>query len=85
VPGSPQVVQVEDLEAHEVRAQTIYANRIQASEIRGAIHQTGEVRIDRSVADLKAPTLVASVLYADTIKAHRVIADDIFVRDLDRR
>lgn len=84
VPGS-QVVQVEDLEANEVRAQTIYANKIQAAEIRGTIHQTGEVKIDRSVADLKTPTVVASVLYADTIKANRVIADHIFVRNLERR
>ena len=84
VPGS-QVVQADDIVANEVRAQTIYANRIKAPEIRGAIHPTGQVRIDRSVPDLRAPTVVASVLYADTIEAHRVIADHIFVRDLDRQ
>jgi hypothetical protein len=82
---APQMVQAEDLEANEVRAQTIYANKIRASEVRGAIHQTGKVKLDSSVADLKASTVVASVLYADTIKAHRVIADHIFVRDLERR
>jgi hypothetical protein len=27
----------------------------------------------------------ASVLYADTIKANRVIADQIYVREVDRR
>jgi hypothetical protein len=80
-----QMVQAEDLEANEVRAQTIYANKIQASEVRGAIHQTGKVKLDRTVTDLRAPTVVASVLYADTIKAHRVMADHIFVRDLERR
>ena len=41
--------------------------------------------IARSVADIKAATLVASVLYADTIKADRVIADHIFVGSLERR
>jgi len=82
---SSQVIQADDVVANEVRAHTIYANRIRAPEIRGAIHPTGEVRIDRSVPDLRAPTVVASVLYADTIEAHRVIADQIFVRDLDRQ
>ena len=82
-PG-PQTVQAEDLEANEVRAQTIYANKIEASEIRGSIHQTAKVKLDGSVRDLKAPTVVASVLYADTIKAHRVIADNIFVREIER-
>jgi hypothetical protein len=85
VAPAPQMVQAEDLEANEVRAQTIYANKIEASEIRGTIHQTGKVKLDSSVTDLKAPTVVASLLYADTIKAHTVIADHIFVRDLERR
>lgn len=82
--GSP-VVQADDIRANEVRALTIYANKIRAPEIQGAIHPTGEVKIDRSVPDLRVPTVVASVLYADTIEAHRVVADHIFVRDLDRR
>ena len=52
VPAS-QIVQADALEATEVRAQTIYANRIQSNEIRGTIHQSGGVKIDRSVANLK--------------------------------
>jgi hypothetical protein len=91
-PGSPatvvvpgQTIQAEDLEANEVRAQTIYANKMRALEVRGAIHQTGKVKLEGAVSDLRAPTVVASVVYADTIKAHRVIADNIFVRDLERR
>lgn len=82
---APQMVQAEDLEANEVRAQTIYANKIEATDVQGTIHQTGTVKLDKSVRDLRAPTVVASLLYADTIKAHRVIADHIFVRDLQRR
>ena len=84
VPASP-IVQADALEATEVRAQTIYANRIQSPEIRGTIHQSGGVRMDRSVTNLKMPTVTASVLYADTIKADRVIADQIYVRDVQRR
>jgi hypothetical protein len=84
VPASP-IVQADALEATEVRAQTIYANRIQSPEIRGTIHQSGGVRMDRSVTNLKMPTVTASVLYADSIKADRVIADQIYVRDVQRR
>jgi hypothetical protein len=84
VPAS-QIVQADGLQANEVRANTIYANRIEAPEIQGTIHQTGGVRMDPSVSDLKAQTVVASVLYADTIKADRVIANQIYVRDVDRR
>ena len=82
---APRTIQAEDLEANEVRAHTIYANKIEASEIQGAIHPTAKVRLDSSVSDLKAATVVTSLLYADTIKAHRVIADHIFVRQLERR
>jgi hypothetical protein len=57
-----QVVQADALEANEVRAQTIYANRIQSPEIRGTIHQSGGVKMDRSVSNLKTQTLTASVL-----------------------
>jgi hypothetical protein len=84
VPAS-QIVQADSLEATEVRAQTIYANRIQSNEIRGTIHQSGGVKMDRSVSNVKTQTLTASVLYADTIKADRVIADQIYVRQVERR
>jgi hypothetical protein len=83
--AGPQIVEAEALEATEVHAQMIYANRIQSPDIHGTIHQTGGVRMDRSVKDLKAPTVTASVLYADTIKADRVIADQIYVREIERR
>ena len=84
VPAS-QIFQADSLEATEVRAQTIYANRIQSNEIRGTIHQSGGVKMDRSVSNVKIQTLTASVVYADTIKADRVIADQIYVREVERR
>jgi hypothetical protein len=85
VQPAPQMVQAEDLEANEVRANTIYANKIEAQEIQGAIHPTSKVRLHSSVSDMKAPTVVASILYADTIKAHRIVANHIFVQELERR
>src|SRR5262245_20755485 len=53
VQPSPQMIQADDVVANEVRAQTIYANKIRAPEVQGAIHQTGQVRIDPSVPDLR--------------------------------
>jgi hypothetical protein len=85
VPGVPQTVQAEDIEANEVRAQTIYANKIKASEVRGVVHQTGQVKIGNGGGDIKAPTVTASVIYADEIKANFVVADNIYVRRLERR
>jgi hypothetical protein len=41
--------------------------------------------MDRSVNSLRAAMVSASVLYADTIKADWVIADQIYVRGVDRR
>ena len=66
-----------------VRADTIYANRIQADEVRGQIHQTRDVRIGDTRGEIKAPEVAASVIYADEITA--VVAQNVYVRDLRRR
>jgi hypothetical protein len=83
VPATP--VQAEDIEANEVRAQTIYANKIRASAVSGTVHKIDKVRLGDGRASLKTPSVVASVIYADEIEADRVIADNIYVRDLERR
>ncbi|HXJ83300.1 MAG TPA: hypothetical protein VMS64_32030, partial [Candidatus Methylomirabilis sp.] len=70
--------------AHEVRAQTIYANKIKAREVQGAIHQTNNVKIPSGKSDIKAPQVTASVIYADSIQADSVVANDIYVRNLKR-
>jgi hypothetical protein len=36
-PSIPQVLQADDIEASEVRAHTVYANKIKASQIQGAV------------------------------------------------
>jgi hypothetical protein len=53
--------------------------------IRGAIHQTGKVKVGNGRGDIKTPSVVAAIVYADSIKAHTVTADHIYVRELDRR
>ena len=85
VPSAPQTLAVGDIEANTVQAQTIYANKIKAAEVRGNVQQTKSVKIDHGKGDIKAPSVTASVIYADTIKANSVIADTIYVRDLERR
>jgi hypothetical protein len=73
-PGNPapQTLLANDIKAHEVRAQTIYANKIKARAVQGVLHQTKQV--DSAAAGRTS----------DEIEAERVIAGDIYVRDLDR-
>jgi hypothetical protein len=61
------------------------ANRIQADEVRGQIHQTRDVRIGDTRGEIKAPEVAASVIYADEISANTVVAQNVYVRDLRRR
>ena len=83
-PPASQVVQAGDIEAKDVRAQTIYANKIKASQINGAIHQTKDVKMNGG-SNLKVPSVVASVIYAETIEARTVTADNIYVREIERK
>jgi hypothetical protein len=84
-PAHPPMLQAEDITANQVRAHTIYANRIDADDVRGMVHHTQGVKIKTSSGDLSAPEVAASVIYADEIKANTVVAEAIFVRDLRRR
>ncbi len=78
-------LQADEIRAGLVRAHTIYANRIEADEVRGAIVQSRGVKVSDSRGKLKAPEVAASVIYADRIDANTVVADTIYVRDLERR
>ena len=73
-----------DIEAQEVRAQTIYANKIKAPVVQGTVHQSDDVKIKDTKGDIKAPAVSAGVIYADTIKARTVVADHIYVRSLEK-
>lgn len=78
----PQTLQVEDIRANHVRAQTIYANQIDADQVQGMLHQSNNIRIRDAKGEIKAPMVTAAVIYADSIKANTVVADQIYVRDL---
>ena len=82
---APPSLQADEIEAHAVRAQVIYANKIEADEVRGAIHQSKGIKISDTHGDLKAPEVAANTIYADVIKANSVVANDIYVRDLRRK
>ena len=87
-PGLAAVVvtlRAEDIKSPRVRAQTIYANRIEAKEIRGVIHQDSGLKVRDANGAIAGSEIVASVIYADEIKADVVIADNIYVRDIRRR
>ena len=69
-----------------MRANIIYANKIEANEILGVIHQDRNLKVGNTKGDIKgAPEVVASVIYADEIKANSVVADHIYVRNIRRR
>jgi hypothetical protein len=86
VPGQPapgpSTVQADEITAHQVRASTIYANKIDADQVVGIVHQTRGVKINDTKGNIRAPEVVASVIYADEIKANTVSADTIYVREL---
>ncbi|HEY7038493.1 MAG TPA: hypothetical protein VID28_06575 [Methylomirabilota bacterium] len=80
-----QTIQADEIKAGTVRASIIYANKIEADEVRGAVHQTRGVKVKNSEGKIQAPEVAASVIYADEITANTVVADTIYVRDLERR
>jgi hypothetical protein len=84
VPSAPSTVQANDIVARDVRAQTIYANKIKAPIVQGTIHQSDSVKIKDTKGDIKLPSVNAGVIYADTIKANSVVAENIYVRDIER-
>jgi hypothetical protein len=57
---------------------------VAVGRLRGAReHRTRKIK--DPPGDIRAPEVVASVIYADEIKANSVSADAIYVRDLRRR
>ena len=78
-------MQADKIEAREVRARTIYANKIEASDIRGMLHKVERIKFDAKPGDLKTSAVVAGTIYADRIVANTVSADRIYVRDIERR
>jgi hypothetical protein len=78
-------VRAEDIKSPRVRAQTIYANRIEANEIRGVIHQDAGLKVRDTNGAIAGNEIIANIIYADEIKADIVIADHIYVRDIRRR
>ena len=77
-----QTMLADTIRAREVRAGAIYANKINARQVQGTIHQTRKIDIGAGKADVRAPMVTASVIYADEIRADSVVANDIFVREL---
>src|SRR5262249_31584309 len=79
---APETLQVDGIRAQQVRARTIYANRIDANQVRGVIYQTAGLQGLYGHGQLDVSDVAASVIYADTITANVVAADAVYVRDL---
>lgn len=81
---APTTLQADAIEAGVVRANIIYANKLEADEVRGAVHQSRGLKVKDSQGKIKAPEVAASVIYADEISANTVVADTIYVREMKR-
>jgi hypothetical protein len=82
-PAPSQTIHADHITAQQIRADTIYANRIDADE--GQIHQSKDVKVGDTRRQIKAPEVTASVIYAEEISANSVVAQNVYVRDLRRR
>src|SRR5262249_51549273 len=78
----PETLQVDGITARQVRAHAIYANRIDADQVQGMIHQISGLQNLYGHGQIQASDVSASVIYADTISANFVTADAVYVRDL---
>jgi len=83
-PAPAQTLHADEITAGVVRANIIYANKLEADEVRGAVHQSRGLKVQDSQGKIKAPEVAASVIYADEISANTVVADTIYVRELKR-
>jgi hypothetical protein len=83
-PAPTRTLHADEIEAGVVRANIVYANKLEADEVRGVVHQTRGLKVKDSEGKIKAPEVVASVIYADEISANAVVADAIYVRELTR-
>ena len=81
-PSPRHIVQADAIEAAEVRADTIYANRIKAREINGTVHRQPDMPL-RTQGQMGVPSVVASTIYANRIDAGTVTAANIYVREIE--
>ena len=84
-PASSQTLHADHITAQQVRADTIYANKIDADEIVGQIHQSKDVKVGDTRGEIKAPEVNASLIYAEEISANTVFANNVYVREINRR
>lgn len=82
-PSVQQTMHAEQIRAGVVRANTIYANRIEADRVQGVIHHTGSVKVNAPSGEIVGSDVATSVIYADAIAANSVLADNIYVRELE--
>lgn len=82
--ATPQEMRAEQIRATQVRANTIYANRIEADQVKGIVHHTAGVSVNPTTrGEITGPDVASSVIYADAISANSVVADHIYVRELE--
>ena len=84
-PAASQTIHADHITAQQIRTNSIYANKIDADNIEGQIHQFKDVKVGATRGEIKAPEVAASVIYAEEISANSVVVQNVYVRDLRRR
>ena len=78
-----QTLRAEQIRAQVVRASTIYANRIETDQVKGVVHHTNTIATGAPAGEIVGSDVTASVIYADAIAATSIVADNVYVRDLE--
>ena len=78
-----QTLRAEQIRAQVVRAGTIYANRIETDQVKGVVHYTNTIASGAPAGEVVGSDVTASVIYADAISANSIVADHVYVRDLE--
>jgi hypothetical protein len=78
-----QTLRAEQIRAQVVRANTIYANRIETDQVKGVVHYTNTIATGAPAGEMVGSDVAASVIYADAIAANSIVADHVYVRDLE--
>jgi hypothetical protein len=83
VAPAQQTLRAQQIRASVVRAHTIYANRIETDQVKGVVHHTPTIAVGAPAGEVVGSDVAASVIYADAIAANSIVADHVYVRDLE--
>src|SRR4029077_4852487 len=73
VPAPAATIHADHRKAQRISANTIYANKIDADNVQGQIHQSKDVKVGDTKGKIEAPDVTASAISADGISANSLV------------